>query len=155
MILQEVPELSQGQIQQLHELWNREYPVQLFYKSYSDFEAYLHTLKQSRHWLYSNEDGRVVGWAFTFDRDGERWFAVLLDQIIQGRGHGRFIMNQLMAGESVLNGWVIDHDHYIKSNGKPFLSPLGFYEKCDFHILADQRLEMEILSAVKIRWTQV
>jgi len=51
-----------------------------------------------------------------------------------------------------LNGWVVDGERYIKSNGEKYLSPLEFYKKNDFEILVGERLETEKISAVKIKW---
>jgi hypothetical protein len=31
-------------------------------------------------------------------------------------------------------------------------SPLGFYQKCDFEIIKTDRLELDKISAVKIKW---
>ena len=152
MPIQVMPEPGDAELFQLLQLWNQEYPVQLNLSTPADLTEYLQTLDHQRHWVYTDEHNQIIGWAFTFDRDGERWFAILIDHSFQGKGYGRSMLNQLKSHEPILNGWVIDHDEYTKSNGKPYLSPLGFYKKCGFDVLPDQRLELDILSAVKIRW---
>ena len=49
-------------------------------------------------------------------------------------------------------GWVIDNDAEMKLDGKPYRSPLSFYQKRGFKIHRDIRIETEKLSAVKIEW---
>ena len=47
---------------------------------------------------------------------------------------------------------MIDYDSEKRFNGQIYKSPLGFYKKSGFEILTDQRLELENISAVKIKW---
>jgi GNAT superfamily N-acetyltransferase len=151
LTIENVSFLTPGETEDLFNLWNNEYPVMLKYDNVIQLELYMDELAQPYHLLLYNLDRKVLGWAFSFNRSGERWFAMLLDQSIQGKGYGRALINKLKEHVPILNGWVVDHDEYTKSNGKPYLSPLGFYKKCGFDVLPDQRLELDILSAVKIR----
>lgn len=93
-----------------------------------------------------------MGWALTFERENEKWFAIILSEKIKGKGLGRKMLNELKKEEQVLNGWVIDHNNDKKKNGQQYISPLKFYEKCGFIILSDVRLELDKISAVKIKW---
>jgi GNAT superfamily N-acetyltransferase len=136
----------------LLDLWNSEYPENLSYRDLAAFNEYLKGLNDVRHLLVMNEENNIEGWAFSFDRDGERWFAIILSQNLQGRGVGRKILDQLKLTESELNGWVTDHDRDKKINGSVYNSPLGFYQKCDFEIMKTERLELDKISAVKIKW---
>jgi len=61
-------------------------------------------------------------------------------------------LNKLKSENDILNGWVIDHKNDVKINGELYQSPLLFYEKNDFQIFPEYRLEIPILSAVKITW---
>ena len=63
------------------------------------------------------------------------------------------MLDEIKNNEPVLNGWVIDHNNDKKKNGQQYISPLKFYEKCGFGILSDVRLELDKISAVKIKWT--
>ena len=72
---------------------------------------------------------------------------------MKGKGLGRKMLDKLKQSENHLNGWVIDHNNDKKKNGKPYISPLGFYQKCGFEILVKERLEHHKISAVKIKWT--
>ena len=102
----------------------------------------------------NNEENLILGWAFKFERENQKWFAIILSEIIKQKGLGRKMLNELKKEEQVLNGWVIDHNKDKKKNGEQYVSPLKFYEKCDFEILVDQRLELDKISAVKIKWTK-
>ena len=136
----------------LLDLWNSEYPAKLSYRDLAAFNEYLKGLNDARHSLIIDEENVIGGWAFSFDRDGERWFAIILSENLQGSGVGRKILDQLKETESELNGWVIDHNSDKKINGSVYNSPLGFYQKCDFDIMKTQRLELDNISAVKIKW---
>jgi hypothetical protein len=137
----------------LIQLWNKEYPINLEHKNINDFNKYLENLKSQRHILVFDEMRNLIGWACAFDRENERWFVLILSASVQGKGLGKLFVNKLKAKEKELNGWVIDQNIYEKQNGDKYNSPLEFYRKTGFCILHDRRLELEHLSAVKIRWT--
>lgn len=143
-----------GQVKnKLFDLWNNEYPEKLSYNNLAEFDIYLQNLPNLTHFLLTMNGELILGWAFTFDRDNERWFAIILSEEIHGKGLGRRMLDELKQVEQVLNGWVIDHDNDKKKNGRQYTSPLKFYEKCGFGILSGIRLELDKISAVKIRWT--
>ena len=77
-----------------------------------------------------------------------------LQSAFQGNGYGELLLNSLKEGLNEFYGWVIDHDRDLKSNGEPYQTPMPFYLKNGFELLADQRLETEIISAVKIKWSR-
>lgn len=147
-------ELNEQARQQVFDLWNHEYPVNLSYNSLTEFENYLQNLTKLKHYLLTSATDLVLGWALTFDRDSEKWFAIILSEKIKGKGFGRKILNELKQVESILNGWVIDHNNDKKKNGLTYVSPLKFYEKCGFETQTDVRLELDKISAVKIKWTK-
>ena len=146
--------LDDEQKKQLFELWNNEYPEQLAYQSIENLEKYLDKLANQTHYLLLNEQQNIQGWATTFLRDNERWFAIIVSEKLQGKGMGTQMLNKLKEDETVLNGWIIDHDADKKSNGKDYKSPVEFYQKNGFEMIADTRLELEIMSAVKMKWTK-
>ena len=154
MKITQTDKLSTEQKSQVLTLWNSQYPVKLAYHSLADFDVYLQNLTDLTYYLWTDNESNILGWASTFTRDNEKWFAIILTETLQGKGFGRKMLDELKQHESVLNGWVIDHDNDIKKNGEFYKSPLKFYEKCDFNILADQRIELEKISAVKIKWTK-
>lgn len=151
-ILQTV-ELNEQAKKQVLDLWNNEYPEKLSYNNLTDFDNYLQNLSNLTHFLLSNDENKILGWALTFERDSEKWFAIILSEKIKGKGLGRRMLDKLKQEEKVLNGWVIDHNNDMKSNGQPYPSPLKFYEKCGFETLSKVRLELDKISAVKIKWT--
>jgi GNAT superfamily N-acetyltransferase len=139
--------------QKVLSLWNSEYPEKLSYHSLGEFDLYLQGLKNLSHFLLTENLDEIFGWALTFERDNEKWFAIIIAEEVQGKGLGRKMLNKLKQTEPILNGWVIDHYNDKKKNGLMYVSPLKFYEKCGFEILTDIRLELNKISAVKIKWT--
>lgn len=139
----------------IHRLWNQEYPKQLQHQDLAEFQNYLNGLSDLQHFLLYNESKEVVGWALQFTRTEEVWFAVILNSTVHGKGYGTRLLNELKKTAQVLNGWVIDHNKDLREDGKSYNSPLDFYLKNDFKVLADTRLESEKISVVKIQWKAV
>ncbi|WP_224484713.1 N-acetyltransferase [Robertkochia aurantiaca] len=133
-------------------LWNNEYPEKLFHGSISDFETWLESLENPSYILLIDNNRSIKGWYVDFDRDNEKWFVIILDSKIQGKGLGRIILNLAKENKPVLNGWVIDHDKDRKKNGAVYKSPLQFYLKNNFQIISGERFELGKISAVKITW---
>ncbi|MFA6151759.1 MAG: GNAT family N-acetyltransferase [Chitinophagaceae bacterium] len=144
--------LNDTQKAAVFQLWNVEYPSQLAFPALQDFENYLRVLHQPTHLLVVDENADVCGWAFSFEREEERWFAIIIHNTAQRTGLGTRLLSELKNVESVLNGWVSDHSAYKKMNGESYHSPIQFYVKNGFEICADVRLETDKLSAVKIKW---
>ena len=144
--------LSLEEKETLHELWNNEYPAKLNLKTIEDFELYLNGLSETEHYLLFDDSDKINGWAFTFLRENENWFAIILNHEIQGRGNGSLLMNEIKKNNTSLNGWVIDQENEIKHNATFYKSPLQFYIKNDFIVCSEIRIENEKLSAVKINW---
>ena len=147
-------ELNLKQKEEIFELWNNEYPEKLTYKTIVEFENYLSKLTEQNHYLLLNENEETQGWATTFKRENAKWFAIILSEKLHGKGIGTKMLNTLKNDENTLNGWVIDHNSDKKINGNFYQSPLEFYIKNGFEILSEIRLEIEIMSAVKIKWTK-
>ncbi|WP_420387080.1 N-acetyltransferase [Roseivirga sp.] len=147
-------QLSKEQKLQIFEIWNNEYPAKIGYKDISEFEAYLEKLADQHHILALDSAQSVKGWFFDFIREEDRWFAIILDSSLQGKGIGSKILDLAKSINTVLNAWVTDHNTDLKKNGEPYLSPLQFYVKNGFEVLTEVRVETDILSAVKIRWTK-
>ncbi|QQQ27869.1 GNAT family N-acetyltransferase [Chryseobacterium indoltheticum] len=145
-------QLNQVQKEQILQLWNNEYPEKLTYKNMAGFESYLEKLNEVKHFLLANNDEKIQGWAITFKRENETWFAIILSENLHGKGWGTKVLNELKQNKKEMNGWVIDHSDDKKRNGSFYKSPLEFYLKNGFEVLSDTRLELEIMSAVKIRW---
>lgn len=145
-------QLNQVQKEQILQLWNNEYPEKLTYKNMAGFESYLEKLNEVKHFLLANNDEKIQGWAVTFKRENETWFAIILSENLHGKGWGTKVLNELKQNKKEMNSWVIDHSDDKKRNGSFYKSPLEFYLKNGFEVLSDTRLELEIMSAVKIKW---
>lgn len=148
-------ELSARQKRRIVQLWNAEYPLSLVYSKDSKFDDYLNGLEKKRHFLLVDSTETIFGWALTFDRDDARWFAIIIDNIIQGRGYGIKLMDRLKETEDNFSGWVIDHNNGRKLNGELYLSPLGFYKKIGFRVCYGDRIESDKMSGVRIEWNAV
>lgn len=137
-----------------YNLWNNEYPQKLQYKNITGFDEYLNGLQQKKHYLLINDEGIITAWAATFERDHEKWFAIIINSVSQGKGYGTVMLNEIKKDERRISGWLIDHERDLKANGEKYRSPLAFYIKNGFNILPDIRIETPAISAVKITWTQ-
>jgi len=144
--------LSLEEKETLHELWNNEYPVKLNLKTIDDFELYLNGLSETKHYLLLDDSDEIHGWAFTFLRENESWFAIILNSEIHGKGIGSLLMNEIKKNNTSLNGWVIDHENEVKQNATFYKSPMPFYIKNGFTICKEIRIENEKMSGVKINW---
>jgi GNAT superfamily N-acetyltransferase len=144
--------LSDSDKKQLLQLWNAEYPENLSYSTLQDFNTYLTALENPLHFLLLNKEKVIMGWAFSFDREATKWFGILLAEKCQGKGFGKQLLTELKKTTRELNGWVIDHDHDLKANGSIYYSPLPFYIKSGFVPQVSERLELDKISAVKIKW---
>jgi GNAT superfamily N-acetyltransferase len=144
--------LSEAQKQAALRLWNNEYPHQLAYGNIRELDEYLDRLEQPTHYL-ALDRGNIVGWLFIFNRNDERWFAIIIDSTVHRHGIGSGLLQHAKQQYPILNGWVADHNNDVKSNGEPYMSPLQFYMKNGFEVLHGNRLETDHLSLVKIRWT--
>jgi len=145
-------ELSKPEKKELLQLWNNEYPEKLNYNTIPEFENYLESLHKPNHILVKDKEQKVKGWYCDFLRENEKWFAILLNSEVQGKGLGTKILNLSKEKEIELNGWVIDHNNYKKKNGEIYESPLAFYTKNGFKKLTENRLETGKISAIKIQW---
>lgn len=148
-------QLTNSQKRQIMGIWNKVYPAQIIHETLASFEQYLLPLQNDTHILVLDDQKNILGWLVTFDREGDRWFAMLLDDTIKGQGIGSELLRQAKLRNYTLNGWVTDHNHYHRKDGALYLSPLGFYTKSDFTTLVDTRFEDEKLSLVKVRWERI
>lgn len=148
-------DLDKSQIGQLYDLWNNEYPINIRYETIREFEGYLNNLHDSSHYLLIDKLFKTIAWCCVFERDQERWFAIIVDSRDQSKGIGSSLLHHIQKKYDQLNGWVIDHNNDIKSNGDNYISPLSFYLKNDFTLIPEIRLELEKISAVKISWKNI
>jgi len=146
--------LSLQQKKTIYVLWNNEYPINLTYSSFEEFENYLQNLNNQNHLLLIDENETVKAWYFDFIRENEKWFVMILDSEIQKKGVGTYLLNEAKKSKTELNGWVIDHNNYKKTNGKFYKSPIQFYLKNNFKLVPEIRLALPNISAIKIKWVK-
>jgi ribosomal protein S18 acetylase RimI-like enzyme len=145
--------LSESQKKSILLLWNQEFPKQLAI-TMEEFNTYLGISTGQNHFLLLDDVEEMIGWAYTFDREQERWFSIIINSLYQRLGLGQKLLNALKVHEIQLNGWVTDHDLYTRKNGEPYTSPLKFYLQNGFIVRPNVRYEDDKLSAVKIEWRQ-
>lgn len=143
--------LSLEEKETLMHLRNNAFPVQFGHATFEEFDLYLNSLIDAKHYLLKVEN-EIEGWAFTFFRDQEDWFSIMIKNQIQRKGNGTILLEELKRNSFNLNGWVIDHENDIMQNGVGYKSPLLFYIKNDFSVCENTRIENEKISAVKINW---
>ena len=143
--------LSIKQKEEIIQLWNNEYPKKINHANAKAFDDYLSNLTDQSHILLIDND-QIKAWFTDFIREDERWFGMILDSQLQGKGVGTELLNRAKEMRSELNGWVIDHNNDLKLNGENYKSPVEFYKKNGFEIESEVRLEMVSLSAVKMKW---
>jgi len=93
------------------------------------FETYLRNLKGQNHTLLTDDKNDIKGWYFNFIRENEKWFAMILNSELQGKGFGTKLLNEAKRTENELNGWVIDHNNDYKQNGEFYQFRLNFMRK--------------------------
>lgn len=150
MKITQTKELTAAQQQQINQLWNEEYPVNLKDR----FGILLDGVANYQHYLIENSEKNIVAWAVAFEKDDEVRFSIIVGSKHQGKGLGRSMVNQLKEDLEDFYGWVIDHNDDKKENGQYYQSPLAFYKNHGFEILHDQRMDNGILKAVKIKRTK-
>lgn len=146
--------LNQVHKDYIYKIWNNEYPVNLAFKSLHNVDTYLNNLIDAKHFFVVDKQNKMQAWAVIFERDYEKWFAIIVDNSYHQLGLGTKILNRLKTFSTELNGWVIDHQNDKKANGEPYRSPLAFYLKNEFIQIPEIRLELDEISAVKINWRE-
>ena len=153
MKIEKTETLTHIQKEIIMRLWNAEYPKQLAFGGINDLDGFLNSLTNQLHFLLLDENEKIKGWLVSFTRESERWFSIIIDTGEKGKGYGTTLLNEVKNFESDINGWVVDHNDYLKINGEKYWSPIEFYKKNGFSVLNDQRHEREDFSAVKINWS--
>jgi hypothetical protein len=154
MIIRTYSDLTTELKSSVFKIWNEEYPKQMNYNSIEELNVYLSGLENVVHFLILNKEEKVLGWAFKFSRDLQRWFGIILCSTIHKKGWGSKMLQKIIENEVEMNGWVVDKDLYLKSDYTLYRSPLAFYHKNGFISVPESRLETQDLSAVKIVYRQ-
>jgi GNAT superfamily N-acetyltransferase len=143
--------LSKKEINALFALWNAEYPTVVHYSDVASFEQYLTSLENLKHRFYV-VDNQIIGWCLSFVRNGNPWFGMIIDRNWQGRGLGSKFIQRSQAEQDEMHGWAVPTDHYLRSDGEQYKSPLDFYRKNGFTIHVEDKLKQGEFERVKIIW---
>lgn len=141
-------QLSTQQFNQINQLWNEEYPIKLTNR----FPILLDGVVNFNHYLIEDEKQQVLAWAVDFEKEAQIRFSIIVSSSHQGRGLGGLLLNKLKEENEEFYGWVIDHNHDMKSNGEHYQTPMPFYLKHGFEILHEERIESEMIRAVKVKY---
>jgi GNAT superfamily N-acetyltransferase len=139
--------LTTKQFDQINHIWNEEYPLKLRDR----FKLLLDGVNDYSHYLIEDTEKNILAWAVNFEKDNEIRFSIIVDKNQQGKGLGVQLVEKLKNDLEEFYGWVIDHNNDKKSNGENYKSPLSFYIKQGFEVLHDNRIETDLLKAVKIK----
>ncbi len=143
--------LSPKEVRELFDLWHAEYPTVVHYADLASFEKYLTTLENLQHRFYK-KDGQIIGWYLSFVREGNPWFGMIIDRNWQGKGLGSKFIRKVQEEQDEMHGWAVPVNHYMKSDGEPYKSPLDFYRKNGFTIYEEDMLLVKEFERVKIIW---
>jgi GNAT superfamily N-acetyltransferase len=141
-------ELSLNQVEQINQVWNDEYPIKLNNR----FRILLNDAKSYMHYIIENEKQEIIAWGVMFEKEDEHRFSILVVKKYQGQELGKQLIDSFKKDYPIFYGWVIDHDNDVKINGEKYVSPLPFYLKHGFTILNEQRIDTEMISAVKVEF---
>jgi GNAT superfamily N-acetyltransferase len=138
--------LSEKHHAQINVLWDDEYPATLEGR----FSMLLDDAILFKHFLILDQEENVLAWAVYFQKDEEIRFSILVDRKYQGLGYGKQLIDALKDELPEFYGWVIDKPNFIRKDGSAYPSPLSFYLKLGFEILPDQRIDNDMINAVKV-----
>lgn len=141
-------ELTADQHEQINALWNEEYPLKLANR----FPILLDGASDHNHYIIEDSNKQVLGWAVDFEKEGEVRFSIIVAGIAKGKGIGGLLIDKLKSEHKVFYGWVIDHNDDDRACGNKYRTPMPFYLKHGFGIMEDQRIDNEMISAVKVKW---
>ena len=117
--------LTSAQKKEVIQLWNDEYPLRLRHENEQEFDDYLEKIDNLKHTLVFDIKDKLISWYCEFDRDSERWFALLINLEYQGHGIGTQLLNRAKKQTNTLNAWVVDNNNEILERGTNYKSPLS------------------------------
>ena len=122
--------------EQVLRIWNEAYPTEFGFDDLKEFTRYLKCHNSPWH-ILAFCGGEVIGWASAFNREGKRWFVVIVDQKYRKQGVGSAMLQALHGKGGPLHGWVIYEEHHLKDDGSPYHSPLPFYQHIGFEVTSE------------------
>ena len=83
----------------------------------------------------------------------EEYPSTLVDRKHQGLGYGKQLINALKNELPEFYSWVVDKPNFIRKDGSTYPSPLSFYLHRDFNVVPEQRIDSDMISAVKVKFS--
>jgi RimJ/RimL family protein N-acetyltransferase len=146
MEIVKIKKLNNHQFQQIHLLWNEEYPIKLKDR----FGLLLEGVENYNHYLIE-QNNRIIAWAVDFEKEQETRFSIIVGNDYKGKGLGSLLLKRLKRDLGEFYGWVIDHNNDLKQDGTFYISPLNFYIKNGLEVMPDDRHDTEMIRAVKVK----
>jgi GNAT superfamily N-acetyltransferase len=142
-------QLAEKHHAQINALWDDEYPTTLAGR----FPMLLDDAILFKHFLILNEKENLLAWAVYFQKDEEIRFSILVDRKHQGLGYGKQLIDALKNELPEFYGWVVDKPYFIRKDGSAYPSPLSFYLHLGFNVIREQRIDSDMISAVKVKFS--
>jgi len=143
--------LTDKQKEQIHSLWNDEYPAKLKDR----FSILLENVDWFNHYIIEDLNNNLIAWAVDFEKERQVRFSIIVSSKHKGKGIGSMLISKLKKENHEFYGWVIDHNEDLKLDGEIYKSPMSFYLKHDFQILNEKRIDNEMIRAVLIKWSSI
>ena len=141
--------LSDSHLNQINQMWNDEYPIKLKNR----FPILLEGVENYHHYIIEDAEQNIMAWAVDFEKENEIRFSIIVNSIHKGKGLGSKLVERLKLENKLFYGWVIDHNNDKRESGELYINPMPFYLKHGFEILQNERIETEMIQAVKIKWS--
>ena len=142
--------LKDSEILQIYKIWNQVYPACVCWEAIDGLQKFIAARENPYHFLIQHNN-QIRGWICVFDREGARWFTILVDSDFHGTGLGTILLDHCKGRESELIGWMVPENKYVKKNGAIYQSPWGFYKKNGF-LKTDVWLKSDDIQTQKIIW---
>ena len=140
--------LSSWQSDQINQLWNEEYPINLRNR----FPQLLDGATWHNHYFIEDHEKNIIAWAVDFEKEMQVRFSIIVATKYKGLGLGKRLIEKLKKANNEFYGWVIDHNDDLKANGTTYQSPMPFYLQQGLVILPNTRIDNEMIRAVLIQW---
>ena len=140
--------LSPKQFDEVHALWNAEYPVKLKDR----LILLMNEASKTKHFYFCNESNEIIAWSVLFEKEKDLRFSIIVSRKYQHQQLGSKLLDEMKKEKLPFSGWVIDHDADLLSDGTNYRSPLAFYVKNHFQIDETCRLNTEMIKAELVRY---
>ena len=94
--------LTDKQKEQIHSLWNDEYPAKLKDR----FSILLENVDWFNHYIIEDLNNNLIAWAVDFEKDRQVRFSIIVSSKHKGKGIGSMLISKLKKENHEFYGWV-------------------------------------------------